>query len=122
MLHVGGVESGTDLAENLLYGSGAEGSFAEHIFVTRFCMKLYYSDACAFLAAVVLFLHHQIELVEGVGVGAVLLFVVLKRVAQPYECYATFVLEWFHQRMKRSSRYLGRGQISLSTISSSLSM
>ena len=61
MLHVGGVESGTDLAENLLYGSGAEGSFAEHIFVTRFCMKLYYSDACAFLAAVVLFLHHQIE-------------------------------------------------------------
>ncbi len=111
-------------AENLVDSAGAERAASEYVFVAGDGVEFYDAYACRLLTAVVLFLHQEIEAVEGVGVGAVFAFVVFKGLQEPYERYAAFVFELFHlyQRMKRSSRYFGRGHISLSTMSSSLSM
>ena len=69
------------LIEDDGYGVFAEGALAEYQLVAGRGMGFYYSKPRSLLAAVVLLLHQQVQLVEGVGVCAVFLFVVLKRAA-----------------------------------------
>ena len=54
------------------------------------------SHSGAFLTAVVLLLHHQIKLSKAIGIGAVFLFVVFQRAAQPNHDNAAFMFERFH--------------------------
>ena len=62
--------------KDLRYSTRAKRTFTEHIFMPRCGMKFHYSDSCAFLTPVVLFLHEQIQLIETIGIGSVFLLVV----------------------------------------------
>ncbi len=75
---------GREVAELALHGAeylgdGVRpfGPFTKHILVAGLCVELAACYASALLTAVVLFLHHQIELVEGIHPRAVLLLVVV---------------------------------------------
>ena len=83
-------------AEDCRDGILAKSAVAEDELVAGRCVKLDDAHAGGFLAAVVLLLHHQIELVESVAVCAVFPAVVFKWFAQPDHGYAAFVFKWFH--------------------------
>ena len=53
--------------------------FAKHVFSTGDGIKVDTGHTCAFLAAIVLLLHHQIEFVQAVHPRAVLLLVIIER-------------------------------------------
>ena len=82
--------------ENLCYGILAFCLLAEHIFCSWFLVHAHCGKSSTLLSAVVLFLHHQIELVETIGPSAVFLLEVVKWLQQSYHCHAAFMLQLFH--------------------------
>ena len=89
-------EGGVDGVEDLLDGGGTFGALAEEIFVTRSRVELDDSEPSTFLTTVVLLLHEEIELIEAIHPGAILLLVVGEGLTQADHRHATFVLEGFH--------------------------
>ena len=85
-----------NFAEDNAYALGHNGTLAEHVFLARMSMEFDNSHSGAFLTAVVLLLHHQIKLSNAIGIGAVFLFVVFQRAAQPNHDNAAFMFERFH--------------------------
>ena len=77
-------------------GGGTFGALAEEIFVTRSRVELDDSEPSTFLTTVVLLLHKEIELIEAIHPGAILLLVVGEGLTQADHRHATFVLEGFH--------------------------
>ena len=67
------------LSEDFGDGVRAFSPFAEHVFMSGLRIKLDTRHACAFLPPVVLFFHHQIELIQAIHPCAVLLLIVFKR-------------------------------------------
>ena len=84
-----------DSVEYLLDGLWPQFAFAPDVFVAGTCLQVDYSDAGSFLSAVVLLLHQEIELVEGIGVASVFLFVIAYRFAEANHRDAAFMFEWF---------------------------
>ena len=64
---------------------------AEHVFRARLGAKLDTGNTSALLSTVVLFLHHQIELVKSVGPCAVLLLVILQWLQEADHRHTTFM-------------------------------
>ena len=73
------VEVGIDGFKNLRYRARAQRPFAKHIFLARFAVEFQTADSRRLLTTVVLFLHHQIEFVEGITPSAVLLLIIFQR-------------------------------------------
>ena len=96
VFHIVGSKPGENPREYLLNGLGAERAFAPHVFSARLSIELHHTHTCAFLAAVVLLLHHQIELFQSVTVSAVFLFIISERFAEAYHHYSAFMFELFH--------------------------
>ncbi len=67
------------LGENLVDGSRAEGALTVGVFVAGQRVELDDADAGSLLTPVVLFLHEEVQTVQGVGVAAVSLLEVRKR-------------------------------------------
>ena len=74
----------------------ALGFLAKHIFCAWLLVHADGGDTSTLLSAVVLLLHHQIELVESVSPRAVLLLVIVQRLQQTNHRHAAFVLQLFH--------------------------
>ena len=70
--------------------------FAKHVFRAWHGIKVDAGHTCAFLSAVVLLLHHQIEFIEAVHPRAVLLLVIFKRLQKANHCHAALMFELFH--------------------------
>lgn len=83
--------------EDLLYGVLSESTLTEYVFGAGEGMSLHDSYACAFLTAVVLLLHEEIQSVKTIGICAVLLFIVFKRFEQANHSHATLVSEYLHR-------------------------
>ena len=90
------LEVGIRLAEYLRHGVLTLCTLTKHILMTRLSAQFDTSHTSTLLSTVVLFLHHQIEFVECVHPGAVLLLVILQWLEQSDHCYATFMFQWFH--------------------------
>jgi hypothetical protein len=56
-------------------------------------IKLYIDDTCAILTPIMLLLHKQIHLTDGICWRIVLIDVVLEGLSQPHHGYTTFVLD-----------------------------
>ena len=85
--------------ENLRDRILALGLLAEHVFLARWRVEVHAGHARTLLTAVVLLLHHQIELVQSVAPRAVLLLVVAQRLQQADHRHTTFMLQLFHRYM-----------------------
>ena len=81
-----------DAREYLGDGILAFSLFAKHVLLARRCGEAHRGHSRTLLASIVLFLHHQVELVEPVGPRTVFLLIVCQRLQQPYHGYAAFVL------------------------------
>ena len=92
-------EVGMHGVEYLGDGSRAQGPFAEHVFLAGIGLQLDASQARAFLPPVVLLLHEEVELVQAIHPGAVLLFVVLQGFQEAYHGDAAFVFQLFHKKV-----------------------
>ncbi len=93
-------------AEDLSDGVGALGALAEHILVTGLGVELHRRDAGALLSAVVLLLHHQIELAERPFPRTVLLLVIAQWLQQPNQGYAAILMDVsFHCILSYSPLY-----------------
>ena len=90
------LEVGVCLAEDFGHGILALRTLTKHILMSRLSAQFDTSHTSTLLSTVVLLLHHQIELVECVHPGAVLLLVILQWLEQSDHCYATFMFQWFH--------------------------
>ena len=90
------LEVGIRLTEDFGYSVLALCTLTEHILMTRLSAQFDTSHTSTLLSTVVLLLHHQIEFVECVHPGAVLLLVILQWLEQSDHCYATFMFQWFH--------------------------
>ncbi len=90
------LEVGVRLAEDFGHGVLALGTLTEHVLMSRLTAEFHTSHTSTLLSTVVLFLHHQIELVECVHPSTVLLLVILQWLEQSNHCHATFMLQWFH--------------------------
>ena len=91
----------------------AFGLFAEHILCAWPVGQTDRGDAGAFLTAVVLLLHHQIEFVETIGPCAVFLLVVVERFQQTNHRHTAFVFQLLNhlaQRFEGNRRWLSRGR------------
>ena len=84
--------------EHLGDGILALSPFAMHIFFTHRSIHVDAGDTRTLLTAIVLFLHHQIELVQSVAACAVLLHIIVHRLQQANHRHATFMLQLFHIR------------------------
>ena len=71
-------------------------ALAKHVFCSGHSIELHACHSGTFLSAVVLFLHHQIELVECEHPRDVLLLIVFERLEQSYHCHAAFMFQRFH--------------------------
>ena len=95
-----GLRETADFAVNFrkdfLNSASAQRPFAKHKFLAGRGFHFHAGQSCAFLPSVVLFLHHEIELVETVHPRAVFFFVVAQRFEQPYHGHSAFVFERFH--------------------------
>ena len=89
----------SDAAEYLSDGILALGTLAEHIFLTGRSVKTYERHAGALLTAVVLFLHHKVELVKAIAASAIFLAVIFQRLKQAYHSHAALMLQLFHLYM-----------------------
>lgn len=87
------VEVGIDVIENLLDRLGPNGTIAADIAVAWLHIELDIGYTCPILASVVLLLHEEIELVEAVKSGAVLLQVIIEGFPEPQEGDTAFVLD-----------------------------
>ena len=85
-----------DGVEDFGDGVGAGGALAEHVFFAGLGAELDAGEAGSVLSAVVLLLHEEVELVEGVHPGAVLVVVILQGLEEADHGYAAFVLQCFH--------------------------
>ena len=70
--------------------------FAEHVFRSRLRIEVHAGHAGTLLSAVVLFLHHEVELIQPVHPRTILLLVKLQGFEQAYHGHATFMLQLFH--------------------------
>ena len=68
-----------DMLEHLGNGVLALGLLTEHIFLASRGIEVHTAHASTFLTTVMLFLHHQVELVKSVAPRTVFLFVVAQR-------------------------------------------
>lgn len=95
-----GVEIGDGVAhfaENVADGTRPERTLAIEVFAAGKSPELDHSHSGGFLAAVVLLLHEEIELVEAVAGGAVFLFIIVQRLEKPDECDAALVFDLLHR-------------------------
>ena len=74
----------------------AFGTLTEYVFCSGHSVEFYTCHSGTFLSAIVLFLHHQIELVECEHPRAVLLLIVFERLEQSYHCHTAFMFQRFH--------------------------
>ena len=81
-----------DGVEDFGDGVGALGPLAEHILIAGFRIELHTGHARTLLAAVVLFLHHQIELVEAVHPRAVFFLIIIEWLQQANHRHATVLM------------------------------
>ena len=72
---------------------------AEHILRAGFASQAHRGNAGALLTAVVLFLHHQVELVQPISPRAILLLIIAQRLEQANHGHATFMLQLLHRYM-----------------------
>ena len=89
-----------DTLEHLRDGVFPLRTLPEHVFLTHGRFQVDTGHARAFLAAVVLLLHHQVELFQGIPVRAVFPFVVGAWLQQADQRHATLMLQRFHSRCK----------------------
>ena len=89
-------DSAAYAVENFLNGTRAERPFAKNVFFARIGVEFHHSESRAFLAAVVLLLHEEIQLVDAVEIGSVFLFIVFERFEQAYKRHTALVLQLFH--------------------------
>ena len=73
---------------------------AEHVLLAHRRVQVDATHARAFLAAVVLLFHQQVELVQGVPFRAVFLFIIRQRFQQADHRHATLMLQRFHLRYR----------------------
>ena len=99
LLHVG---------KDFLNGSAAKPPFTENELLAGRSLHLHTSQAGAFLTAVVLLLHQQIEFVQAVHPRAVFLFIIGKRLEESHHCHTTFVLQSFHSCKREKQRNCAR--------------
>ena len=85
-------ESFLHRSENLSNGIGSFCLFTKHVFIAGLGMEFHTSHSGSFLAAVVLLLHHQIEFVQPVHPGPILLLIILQRLQQSDHCNTAFML------------------------------
>ena len=90
------LEIGVCLAEDFGHGVLALRTLTKHILMSWLSALFDTSHTSTLLSTVVLLLHHQIELVECVHPGAVLLLVILQWLEQSDHCHATLMFQWFH--------------------------
>ena len=93
------LEIAVDGLEDFFNGRCAQCPLAEEEFFSRRGVHLDACQACAFLSAVVLFLHHEIELVQSIHPRAIFLLIEIQRLQQSDHGNATFVFERFHCMM-----------------------
>ena len=74
----------------------ALGLLAEHILRARLLGETHRGDTGTLLPPVVLFLHHQVELVEAVGPRAVLPLVIVERPQQANHRHTTLMFQLLH--------------------------
>ena len=70
--------------------------FAEHILGAGLVVQVHAGYTGALLSAVVLFLHHQVQLVKTVGPGTVFLLVVIQRLQQANHRHTALMLQLLH--------------------------
>ena len=80
-------------AEDLGDGVFAFSPFPEHILLTWGICQVDASYSRTLLAAVVLLLHHQVELVKAIPAGTVFVLVVSERLEKADHRHAAFVFE-----------------------------
>ena len=85
-----------DSIEYFLDRRSSLGTRTEEEFITWGGVELDDSQTSTFLTTVVLLLHQEIELIEAIHPGAVLLLIVGQGLTQANHRHATFVLEGFH--------------------------
>ena len=85
-----------DSIEYFLDRRSSLGTCTEEKFITWCGVELDDSQTGTFLTTVVLLLHQEIELIEAIHPGAVLLLIVGQGLTQANHRHATFVLEGFH--------------------------
>ena len=79
----------------------------KHILLASRCIEIHTGHACPLLTAIVLLLHHQIELVQPIAPSAVLLFVITQRrriIATPHSCFSCSIYTCFDKRHKQRMR------------------
>ena len=72
------------------------GLLTEHILRARLVLQTNRGDTGTLLSAVVLLLHHQIQLVETIGPRTILFLVVVQRLQQANHRHATLMLQLLH--------------------------
>ena len=85
------LETSVHVGENLLNGARAQCPLAEHVFLAGCGLHLDAGKSRSLLAAVVLLLHHEVELVQAIQPRSIFLLVVFKRFQQPYHGYTALV-------------------------------
>ena len=71
--------------------------FAEHVLGSGLVVQVHAGYTGALLSAVVLFLHHQVQLVKTVGPGTVFLLVVIQRLQQANHRHSALMLQLLHR-------------------------
>ena len=84
------------MSKNLGDGILSFRTFSVHIFRARLGAHLAASQSRTLLSTVVLFLHHEIKLVESVAPRAIFFLKIGKRLQQPDQSHATLMLQFFH--------------------------
>ena len=69
---------------------------AVHVFMPRSLVQFHAGHSGTFLSPVVLLLHHQVQLLQGVVLRAVFLLIVFQWLEQANHGYATFMFQLFH--------------------------
>ena len=82
--------------EYLADGVLAFSALAEHVFVTGLRPEFYAGHTRAFLAAVMLLLHHQVEFIKAIHPCAVFLLIVRQGLEQPHHGHAALMFQYFH--------------------------
>ena len=77
--------------EHFCDGIFAHCLLTKHILRANRCIHVNAGNACTLLSAVMLFLHHQIELAKAIGRCAILFFIIVLRLQQPYQCHTAFM-------------------------------
>ena len=85
-----------DRLEDLRDGARPSGPLTKHILLAGRGAELDAGEPRAVLPAVVLLLHEEVELVEGIHPGAVFTMIILERLEQPDHCHAAFMLQSLH--------------------------